>query len=169
MTNAPSLSPHEVDVCWKHSYHNVTGKEYCTKGVGSLVFEAIEEFLCPDSSQQGILGVAVDTTVPNIPWSGAAITTHLNSFSMAAEPTKTSNTSSNWLRLYGKAAETPTDWDRWEATRHPGKRCRQHANFGWSTAKLGPITLDEAVKLCAGNSPILFLTIFFSMVDTICK
>ena len=32
-----------LDVCWAHSIHNVTGAEYCSKGLGVLVFEAIEE------------------------------------------------------------------------------------------------------------------------------
>ena len=41
-----------LDVCWAHSIHNVTGAEYCSKGLGVLVSEAIEEYLCPDASLQ---------------------------------------------------------------------------------------------------------------------
>ena len=135
-----------LDWCWAHSVHNVTGEEFCTKGKGVLVLEAIPEFLCPDAALEGILGVAVDTTLPNIPYTES-------DFATSAEPTSTSNTTTNWLRLDGEVHDSPVDWGLWDARQMNGKRCAERANHGWSAAKLGPMTLREAVALCAANYP----------------
>lgn len=135
-----------LDVCWAHAIHNRTGAEYCPPGGGVLSFEAIPAFLCPDSALEGILGVAVDTTVPNIPYAEST-------FSAAAEPTSTSSTTSNWLRLRGKERRSEVPWAEWRRGQQDGKRCREHASFGWSAAKLGALTLREAVELCTANYP----------------
>ena len=104
-------------------------------------------------SFQGSLGVAVDTTIPNIPYTDT-------SFAVLAEPVRTAEPEPpsteeerNWLRLYGKESTTPVDWSRWEHEVLNGTRCPERAGNGWSLATTGPMTLREAVELCAANYP----------------
>ena len=135
-----------MDVCWEHSTNNVTGEEYCTAGTGVLVFEEIAVFLCPDAALEGILETVVDTTNANIPYTRS-------SFATLAEPSTTSNTTENWMRLYGQSSQSGVTWAKWEFSERNGTRCRERANHGWSTAALGAMTLREAVEVCAANYP----------------
>ena len=80
------------------------GEEYCKKGSGVLTHEEIAEYLCPDAALQGRLGVAVDTTVANVPFTAS-------SFAVLAEPL---TTSSNY-NATPAATKAPND-------KHDGKR-----------------------------------------------
>ena len=136
-----------VDICW---FHNTTidGDEICSKGKGALVFETIEEFLCPDPSVQGIVATAVDTTVPNIPYTD----------SFAADSFETANfnasaASTDWLKLGGEVSRTPVNWAAWEFKEHNGTRCMERPDIGFSTGALGPVSLRDALELCTANYP----------------
>ena len=141
-----------VDTCWLHNVSYVESDlgivvdESCPPG---LLNEAIGIFLCPDSSLQGSLSTAVDTTIPNVPFG--------DSFAAAAgECTSDGSTKDQWMRLNGELSYAPDDWETWLANsvQHEGKKCIARPEAGWSVAGMQPATLREAVAQCAANYPL---------------
>ena len=107
-----------VDTCW---VHNVTGGvETCPDG---LLSETISVFLCPDSSVQGVLSVAIDTMIPNIPYT--------DTFALAAGEASSAGSSPDlWLRHTGTPATTADDWSRLVYVDGRGERARGEAVRG---------------------------------------
>lgn len=129
-----------VDVCWAHQVDS-QGVEYCLPGTGALLSEAIPAYLCPDSSEQGIIGTVVDTTIPNTPYTSPV--------GAAADP-RSYDPNPNWLRLYGVERLSDPDWTTWEADRHDGRKCIPRVDLRW---RLQELTLRDAVETCAANYP----------------